>query len=99
GTTDDEACALMRQAGELYGSGNCEAALPLGEKAVEMLSSQAARKVELAAALVTQGLCHKRLGLAAQAERLYRQAIDIQEKTAGADTPERADPVDNRARP
>ena len=97
GTTDDEARALIRQAQKLYGSGDCEAALSLGEKAAEMLYSQEARKAELAAAFVTQGLCHKRLGHAAQAERLYRLAIDIQEKTAGADSPELAITLDNLA--
>ena len=94
----DEAGALITRALQLYASGNCEAALPLGEKAADLLRKQdRANSRDFAAALVAQALCHKKLVHVADAERLYRQAIDIYEKVAGANSRDLAITLDNLA--
>jgi CHAT domain-containing protein len=95
----DEAGALITRALQLYASGNCEAALPLGEKATELLRKQDRENSrDFATALVAQALCHKKLVHVAEAERLYRQAIEIYEKVAGTNSRDLAIALDNLAR-
>ena len=94
----DEAGALITRALQLYASGNCEAALPLGEKATELLRKQDRENSrDFATALVAQALCHKKLVHVAEAERLYRQAIEIYEKVAGTNSRDLAIALDNLA--
>ena len=94
----DEAGVLIARALQLYASGNCEAALSLGDKATDLLRKQdRVRSGDFAAALVAQALCHKRLVHVAEAERLYRQAIEIYEKVAGANSRDLAIALDNLA--
>ena len=94
----DEARALIAQALQLYASGNCEAALPLGERATDLLRKQdRVNSSDFATALVAQALCHKKLVHVAEAERLYRQAIEIHEKVAGTNSRDLAITLDNLA--
>jgi tetratricopeptide (TPR) repeat protein len=94
----DEAAALISRALQLHASGNCEEALPLGEKAADLLRKRNETQSEnFAWALVAQALCHKRLVRVAEAERLYRQAIEIHEKVAGANSRDLAITLDNLA--
>ena len=95
---EDEAAALISRALQLHASGNCEEALPLGEKAADLLRKRNETQSEnFAWALVAQALCHKRLVRVAEAERLYRQAIEIHEKVAGANSRDLAITLDNLA--
>lgn len=97
-STNSEATALIRRALQLYGSGNCDAAIPLAERAADMLRRpDAEQSSEFASALVAQALCHKRLVHVAEAERLYRQAIEIFERVAGANSRDLAITLDNLA--
>jgi tetratricopeptide (TPR) repeat protein len=94
----DDAGTLITQALQLYASGNCEAALSLGERATDLLRKQdRVRSRDFATALVAQALCHKRLVHVAEAERLYRQAIEIYEKVAGTNSRDLAIALDNLA--
>src|SRR5262249_22954963 len=72
-------------------------ALPLSQRAAELLSARSEASAELATALMVQGLCHKRLLHVAEAERLYRQAIDIYEKVQGPNGRDLAIAIDNLA--
>jgi len=92
----DEAGLLLSRALQLYAAGNCAESLPLSEKAAELLRSRGrARTGDFATALVAQGLCHKRHQRAAEAERAYRQAIDILEKVQGSNGRDLAIALDN----
>ena len=94
----DEAGALITRALQLYASGDCQAALPLGEKAADLLRKQdRLHSRDFATALVAQALCHKRLMHVAEAERLYRQAIEIHEKVEGTNSRNLAITLDNLA--
>jgi len=93
-----EAAGLIKRALELYASGNCEAAISAGEKAADLLRTKNGPQSEtFAAALVAQALCHKKLVHVAEAERLYRQAIEIYERVAGANSRDLAITLDNLA--
>ncbi|HJU30761.1 MAG TPA: CHAT domain-containing tetratricopeptide repeat protein, partial [Hyphomicrobiaceae bacterium] len=95
---NEEAVALIRQANQLNAAGNCEAAIPLAEKAAGLLRKPDGPQTgEYAAALVAQALCHRRLLRVAEAERLYREAIDIYERGAGPESRELAIILDNLA--
>jgi CHAT domain-containing protein/tetratricopeptide (TPR) repeat protein len=95
---DDEANALVSRALQLYASGNCDAALPVGQKAADLLRARGdAQSADFAFALVVQGLCFKRLQRVAEAERVYRQAIDIYERVQGPNGGDLAIALDNLA--
>jgi CHAT domain-containing protein/tetratricopeptide (TPR) repeat protein len=97
-SSGDEAGALITRALQLYASGNCEAAISLGEQATELLRKQDRETSrDFATALVAQALCHKKLVHVAEAERLYRQAIEIYEKVAGTNSRDLAIALDNLA--
>jgi CHAT domain-containing protein/tetratricopeptide (TPR) repeat protein len=92
----DEPGELLSRALQLYASGNCEASLPLSRKAEELLRTRGlALTADFATALVAQGLCHKRHQRVAEAERAYRQAIDILEKVQGPNGRDLAIALDN----
>jgi len=93
----DDADTLISRALQLYSAGQYAPALRAGEQAAELLSTQAAASAQLATALMVQALCHKRLVQVAQAERLYRQAIDIYEKVQGPSGRDLAIAIDNLA--
>src|SRR5262249_40995759 len=95
---DDEANALISRALKLYASGNCDAALPLGQKAADLLQARGdVQSADSALALVAQGLCYKRLQRVAEAERVYRKAIDIYERVQGPNGGDLAIAMDNLA--
>jgi CHAT domain-containing protein/tetratricopeptide (TPR) repeat protein len=91
--------ALTSRALQLNASGKCDESLALAEKAAELLRKENGgdQSAKYAAALVAQALCHKRLVHVAEAERLYRQAIDIYEKVGGPNNRDFAITLDNLA--
>ncbi len=92
----DEADAHLSRSLQLYASGNCDASLPLSQKAATLLQARGdGQTANFATALVVQGLCHKRLQHVAEAERAYRQAIDIYESVQGPDGRDLAIAIDN----
>jgi CHAT domain-containing protein len=94
----NEASALTTRAFDLFASGDCQAALPLGEQAAELLRRQdRAQSRDFAQALLLQALCHRRLAHGTEAERLYRQVIEIFEKVSGANSLDLAVTLDNLA--
>ena len=93
----DEPVSLVSRALGLYGSGNCVAALPLGEKAAELLRATNAETPDLGMALVVQALCLKKLARVTEAERAYREAIDIYERTQGPNGRDLGVALDNLA--
>jgi len=93
----DDADTLISRALQLYSAGQYTSALRTGEQAAELLSPQGAASAPLATALMVQALCHKRLVHVAEAERLYRQAIDIYEKVQGPNGRDLAIAIDNLA--
>ena len=89
---------LVRRALQLYAAGDCEASLTAGQKAEELLrTQQRSQSLDFASALVAQALCHKRLVHVAEAERLYRRAIDIYEQVAGPNSGDLGITLDNLA--
>src|SRR5262245_58909594 len=94
----DEAAAVTTRAFDLFASGDCQAALRLGEEAAQLLRRQdRVQSRDFAQALLVQALCHKRLAHGAEAERLYRQVIEIFEKVSGANSLDVAVALDNLA--
>ncbi|CAN0420298.1 unnamed protein product, partial [Phaeothamnion confervicola] len=94
----DEAMDLVTRAARLYGAGNCADALPLTEKAAALLRARDANgSADLGMALMFQGLCLKKLTRASEAERSYRDAIDIFEKVQGPNGRDLAVALDNLA--
>jgi CHAT domain-containing protein/tetratricopeptide (TPR) repeat protein len=93
----DNADSLISRALQLYSTGQYASALQAGEQAAKLLGAQGATSAQLATALMVQALCHKRLVHVTEAERLYRQAIDIYEKVQGPDGRDLAIAIDNLA--
>src|SRR5262249_18364528 len=94
----DDPGTLTSRALQLYASGKCDASLALSEKATELVvRNDGGQSAKFAEALVVQALCHKRLVHVAEAERLYRQAIDIYEKVGGSNNSDLAITLDNLA--
>ena len=95
---DAEAAGMVSRALQLYAAGNCQGSLALSQKAATALSTRPeAKTTGLAMALVVQGLCFKRLVRAAEAERAYREAIDIYEAVQGPNGKDLAVALDNLA--
>lgn len=95
--TANDPAGFISRALSLYGSGNCVDALPLSEKAAELLRGANRETADLGMALVVQGLCFKKLARVAEAERAYRAAIEIYERTQGANGRDLAVALDNLA--
>ena len=94
----DDTDSMVSRALRFYASGNCKEAIALGEKAADTLrKQQRAQTAEFAGALVVQALCHKRLVNVAEAERLYRQAIEIYEEIGGPNSRDVGITLDNLA--
>jgi len=93
----DNADSLISRALQLYSTGQYASALQAGEQAAKLLGAQGATSAQLATALMVQALCHKRLVHVTEAERLYRQAIDIYEKVQGPNGRDLAIAIDNLA--
>ena len=94
----DDPRNMVTRALQLYTSGNCEASLAVGQKAAELfLKQRLSQTADFASALVAQALCHKRLVHVAEAERLYRQAIEIYEQVAGPNSSDLGITLDNLA--
>jgi CHAT domain-containing protein/tetratricopeptide (TPR) repeat protein len=93
----DEPGNLVSRALGLYGAGDCVAALPLGERAEELLRATKVETPDLGMALVVQALCLKKLARVTEAERAYRAAIEIYERTQGPNGPDLAVALDNLA--
>jgi CHAT domain-containing protein/tetratricopeptide (TPR) repeat protein len=88
---------LVTRALQLYAAGDCEASLAAARRAADLLRDQKKQSAEFASALVAQALCHKRLVHVAEAEGLYRQAIDIYEQVLGPNSSDLAITLDNLA--
>jgi CHAT domain-containing protein/tetratricopeptide (TPR) repeat protein len=94
----DDPDSLVASALRLYASGNCQESIALGEKAADILrKQQRAQTAKFAEALVVQALCHRRLVNVAEAERLYRQAIEIYERVDGPNSSNVGITLDNLA--
>ncbi len=93
----EEPASLISRALSLYGTGNCMAALRLGEKAAGVLRAEKKETADLGMALVVQALCLKKMARVTEAERLYREAIEIYEKTQGPNGRDLAIALDNLA--
>jgi CHAT domain-containing protein/tetratricopeptide (TPR) repeat protein len=94
---DDEAARSISRALQLYGAGDCVAALPLSEKAVSLRRAAGQETADLGMALVVQALCLKRLSRVSDAERAYREAIEIYERTQGPNGRDLGVALDNLA--
>jgi CHAT domain-containing protein/Tfp pilus assembly protein PilF len=93
----EEPGAMISQALRLYSAGNCQSALPVAEKAADLLRTQNTMTADLGMALVVQALCLKKLSRVTDAERLYREAIALYEKVQGPNGVDLAVAIDNLA--
>ncbi len=94
----DEANAILSSALRAYQSGDCKTALDLLRKAEDVLRQTGrAEGSQMGVAGNLQGLCHRRLLNAVEAERHYRRAIDLFEKTGSAYAMSLAVTLDNLA--
>jgi CHAT domain-containing protein/tetratricopeptide (TPR) repeat protein len=81
---------------EAYASGNCNTALELEQAAAKYIEAASGEQnADFAMALMVQGLCRKKLGQVAEAEGLYRRAVDIFEKVQGPNGLDLAIALDN----
>ena len=93
---DEDVAALDKQVAQLYNQGKYAEAIPLAE---QYAAAAKARYGEIApdyaTALVWQGLLLKATNRLSEAERLYRRALAIDEKSLGPDHPNLGGDVSN----
>lgn len=98
GANTDEVKSLLSQALRAYGEGRCDASIDLSRKAETLLRSRGKTETtDMAATYNLQALCHRRMLRVADAERLYRSAIDIFDKAGASASLDLAVALDNLA--